>query len=149
LNKPFSITPRSRRLFLIDENLGSEKLPELLRQAGYKVVTHKAKYRGVQGIPDPQIIADCGRDKLILLTADGRLETLWAAEILQARIAVVILSNNIDGASAWGARLTSGKRDLLEKLRKYRRPCVLRFGKGGKVTHVRLYGPSRAKLTAI
>jgi predicted nuclease of predicted toxin-antitoxin system len=149
LSKRSSITPRNRRLFLIDENLGSEKLPELLRQAGYKVVTHKSKYGGAQGIPDSQIIADCGREKLILLTADSRLETLWAAEIQQAGIAVVILSNNIDGASAWGARLSIGKKDILAKLRAYKEPCALRFGKGGRVTHVRLYGPKRARLIAI
>jgi hypothetical protein len=149
LSKQSSITPRNRRLFLIDENLGSEKLPELLRQAGYKVVTHKSKYSGAQGIPDSQIIADCGRDKQVQLTADIRLETLWAAEIQRAGIAVVILSNNIDGASAWGARLATGKKDILENLRKHKPPCALRFGKGGRVTHVRLYGTKRARLIVI
>jgi hypothetical protein len=147
LSKLSQNTPRkNRRVFLVDENLGSAKLPQMLRAAGYQVVTHKAKYKGKQGIPDPPIIADCGRDNLILLTADGALETLWAAEILQARVGVVILTNNVDGSAVWGARLAAGKHDILEKLRQYLKPCTLRFGVSAKVTHVRLYGPKRAKL---
>ena len=124
-------------------------MPQILRKAGYQVVTHKAKYRGKQGIPDPPIIADCGKDNLVLLTADGQLETLWAAEIQQARIAVVILTNNKDGSSVWGTRLTAGKQDILAKLKKYKKPCALRFGVNAKVTMVRLYGPRRAKLITI
>jgi predicted nuclease of predicted toxin-antitoxin system len=131
---------------LVDENLGSAKLPGILRKAGFPIVTHKTKYKGKQGIPDPQIIADCGKNNLVLLTGDGRLETLWAAEIQKARIAVVILTNNTDGAPAWGARLAAGKQDILMKLRKYEKPCALRFGVNAKVTIVRLYGPKRAKL---
>jgi hypothetical protein len=133
----------------VDENLGSFKLPEILRQAGYKIVTHKAKYGGRQGISDPPIIPDCGTDNLVLLTADAQLETLWAAEIEHARIAVVILANNIDGSALWGARLTAGKQDILEKLRQFKKPCALRFGKSAKVTKVRLYGPKRGKLITL
>ena len=131
---------------MVDENLGSSKLPGILRRAGYQIVTHKSKYRGRQGISDPPIIADCGRDNLILLTADAQLETLWAAEIQQARLAVVILANNKDGADAWGARLAAGRQDILTKLSIYRKPCALRFGVNAKVTCVRLYGKRRSKL---
>ena len=140
---------RNRRLFLVDENLGSINLPNILLTAGYQVVTHKTKYKGQQGIPDPQIIADCGRDNLVLLTADSQLETLWALEIENARIAVVILANNTEGATTWGTRLTAGKLDILAKLRQHQKPCAIRFGKNSKVTHVRLYGPRRGKLIYI
>ena len=140
---------KNRRVFLVDENLGSAKLPQMLRKAGYQIVTHKTKYKGKQGIPDPPIIADCGSDNLILLTADGALETLWAAEIQQARIAVVILSNNKDGSAVWGARLSAGKQDILARLQQYTKPCALRFGVNAKVTCVRLYGPRRAKLITL
>lgn len=112
-------------------------------------MTHKTKYKGKQGIPDPQIIADCGRDNLVLLTADGALETLWAVEIEQAGIAVIILTNNKDGSSVWGARLAAGKKDITARLNKHRKPCALRFGVSAKVVTVRLYGPKRAKLITI
>jgi hypothetical protein len=134
---------------LVDENLGSAKLPGILCKAGFNLVTHKAKYKGKQGIADPQIIADCGKDNLVLLTADGALETLWAAEIQQAGIAVVILTNNKDGSSVWGTRLTAGKKDIIAKLNQYKKPCALRFGVNAKVVTVRLYGLRRAKVITI
>jgi hypothetical protein len=112
-------------------------------------VTHKTKYKGKQGILDPQIIADCGKDNLVLLTADGALETLWAVEIQLAAIAVVILTNNKDGSSVCGKRLVAGKKDITAKLNKHKKPCALRFGVNAKVVSVRLYGPKRAKLIPI
>jgi hypothetical protein len=134
---------------LVDENLGSTKLPGILRRAGYKLITHRSKYKKKQGILDPPIIADCGRDNQVLLTGDGQLETLWAAEIEQAQLAVVILANNTDGAKAWGARLKAGQQDILRRLRQYKKPCALRFGVHGRVTHVRLYGKRRATLITL
>jgi hypothetical protein len=121
----------------------------MLRKAGYKVITHKSKYKGKQGVQDPQVIADCGKGNLILLTADGRLETVWAAEIERARVAIVILSNNKDGADVWGLRLSAGKQEIFEKLKQFKKPCVLRFGVNGKVGSVRLYGPRRAKVIKV
>lgn len=124
-------------------------MPAILRKAGYKVVTHQKKYKKAKGISDPSVIADCGRDKQVLLTADGKLETLWAVEIHAARLAVVILSNNTDGAKIWGTRLRAGRGDILRRLNEYSKPCALRFGVHGRVTHVRLYGPKRAAFVAI
>jgi hypothetical protein len=134
---------------LVDENLGSTKLPGILRRCGYKLITHRIKYKKQQGILDPQIIADCGRDNHVLLTGDGQLETLWASEIEQAKIAVVILANNTDGAKVWGKRLRSGQADITRRLAEYRKPCALRFGVHGRVTHVRLYGKRRGNLITI
>jgi hypothetical protein len=150
LSKRLQITPlKNRRVFLVDENLGSTKLPGILRKAGYQVIAHKTKYKGKQGIPDPQIIADCGKDNLTLLTADGALETLWAAEIQKAHIAVVILANNTEGSVVWGTRLTAGKQDILARLRRHAKPCTIRFGVNAKVTYVRLYGPRRARVITV
>jgi hypothetical protein len=129
--------------------LGSSKLPTILRKAGYKVVTHKTKYKGQQGVPDPTVIADCSKDRQILLTADGALETFWAKEIEQAQIAVVILTNNKDGSTAWGARLKAAKQDIISKLNQYKKPVAIRVGTNSRVVSVRLYGPKRAKLILI
>jgi hypothetical protein len=124
-------------------------LPGLLRAAGYKIVTHLERYGNLEGIEDPRIIADCGASKTVLLTADGDLETTWAAEIVVARIAVVILTNNRDGAAKWGARLAKGQQEIVENLRSHRKPCAIRFGSDAKVSKVRLYGKRRAKVIII
>lgn len=113
------------------------------------MVTHYERYGNVDGIQDPQIIADCGKHKDVLLTADADLETTWAGEILAAKIAVVILTNNKDGAVKWGARLAAGKKDIGQKLRQYKKPCAVRFGCDSKVSKVRLYGKRRARTIPI
>ena len=124
-------------------------MPGLLRAAGYKLVTHFERYGNVEGIADPVIIADCGKTKTVLLTADGDLETTWAAEIETAKIQAVILTNNCDGAVKWGARLAKGRRAIVERLREHKKPCAIRFGTDSKVCKVRLYGKRRAKVIVI
>jgi hypothetical protein len=120
-----------------------------LRSAGYKVVTHFERYGNVEGISDPKIIADCAIQKTVLLTADGDMETTWASEIESAKISVVILTNNKDGADKWGKRLEKGKQDIVDHLRKHKKPCSIRFGCDAKVSKVRLYGKRRAKVIVI
>ncbi len=117
----------------------------MLRACGYKIVTHFERYGPVEGIGDPVIIADCGKHKTVLLTADSDLETTWAAEILASKISVVILTNNKDGAVKWAERLKKGQKTIHEHLRKYKKPCVIRFGADAKVSKVRLYGKRRGK----
>lgn len=146
MSKPLQSTPRrSRHVFFVDENLGKAKLPGHLRASGYNVVTHFERYGEVDGIEDPQIIADCGAHKTVLLTGDGDMETTWAAEIEKAKIHVVILTNNSDGADAWGQRLAKGRQAIVDKLREYKRPCAISFGRNAKVCKIRLYGKKRAK----
>lgn len=150
MSKPSPSSPRrSRHVFFVDENLGKAKLPGLLRAAGYNVVTHFERYGEVDGIQDPQIIADCAKHKTVLLTADADLETTWAAEIETAKIHIVILTNNCDGAVKWGGRLAKGRQAIVDKLREYKKPCAIRFGTDSKVCKVRLYGKRSAKVIVI
>ena len=150
MSKPSQSTKRlSRHVFFVDENLGSIKLPDLPLAAGYKIVTHFERYGNIDGIADPVIIADCGIHKNVLLTADADLETTWAAEVMAAKLAVVILTNNSDGADKWGARLTVGQQMIVEMLRKHKKPCALSFGCDSKVGRARLYGKRRAKVIMI
>jgi hypothetical protein len=114
-------------------------LPEILRSAGIKVVTHRERYGRTPGIQDPQVIADCGMDHTILLTADADLETTWAAEIRKAKIGVVILSNNTYGAAKWGHRIIQGMEEIILQLRKRKKPYALRLNRQGQVNHVRMY----------
>jgi predicted nuclease of predicted toxin-antitoxin system len=113
------------------------------------VVTHFERYGEIDGIADPTIIADCAAHKTVLLTADGDMETTWAAEIEKAKIHVVILTNNCDGADKWGQRLTKGRQAIVDKLRRYRKPAAITFGRDAKVCKVRLYGKRRAKVIVI
>jgi hypothetical protein len=146
LSKPSQSTPRrSRHVFFVDENLGKAKLPGHLRAAGYNVITHFERYGEIDGIEDPKIIADCGVHKTVLLTADGDMETTWAAEIAEAGIYLVILTNNSDGADKWGERLAKGRKAIVNKLREYRKPCAIIFGRDSRVCKVRLYGKRRDK----
>ena len=118
----------------------------MLRSAGYKIITHFERYGNVEGIPDQTIISDCGKYKNVLLTADADLETTWATEIETAKISVVILTNNSDGANKWGPRLATGRQNIVDMLRKHRKPCSLIFGRNSKVGKARLYGKRRAKV---
>lgn len=114
-------------------------LSGILRSAGINLVTHRERYGKVGGIPDPQVIADCGTTNTILLTADSNLETTWAAEITKAKIGVVILSNNTDGADKWGQRIIQGMAEICAQLNKRKKPCAVCLTPLGEVNRVRLY----------
>lgn len=92
-------------VFFLDRQLGAYKLPAILRAAGFIVVTHLERYGSQRDTePDPSIAIECGKQKNILITADPDFEHTYGAEILLARIAVLYLVNNHDGADKWGAR---------------------------------------------
>jgi hypothetical protein len=124
-------------------------LPGILRNADINIVTHRERYGKKPGIQDPQVIADCGQTGTILLTADSNLETTWAAEIRQAKIAVVILSNNTDGAKKWGQRIVDGMPEIEGQLRKRSKPCAIRLNPQGKVNQVRLYYKKKTRIIHI
>jgi hypothetical protein len=102
-------------------------------------VTHRERYGKMRGIQDPQVIADCGTTGTILLTADSNLETTWAAEITKAKIGIVILSNNTDGAAKWGQRIIQGMDKIRTQLDKRRKPCAICLTVLAEVNRVRLY----------
>jgi predicted nuclease of predicted toxin-antitoxin system len=143
-------TPRrSRHVFFLDENLGANRLAGILRSAGFNIVTHRERYGMTPGIKDSQIISDCKKHNTILLTADADLETTWAAEITRSKIRAVILSNNKDGAVAWGARIIQGKQAILEQIRKRKKPCVIRLSAQSKVNQVRIYRKKGSRVITV
>jgi len=103
------------------------------------VVTHRERYGKVTGIQDPKVIADCGTTRTVLLTADSNLETTWAAEITKAKIGIVILSNNTDGAVKWGQRIIQARAKIEAQLDKRRKPCAVCLTVLAEVSRVRLY----------
>jgi hypothetical protein len=130
--------------------LGAIKLAGVLRPAGFKLITHNDRY-GAQRtkVSDPEIIADCGRTKTILLTADADLESTYTAEITSARIAVFILGNNHDGPDKWGPRIILAKSEIEEQLGKRRKPFVARINCAGHITQVRMCYKKKTKVIRI
>lgn len=95
---------------------------------------------------DPEIIADCGKRKRILLTADGDLEYSFAAEIYNAKIAVLLLTNNTDGPLRWGPRIISALAEINRELSRRRRPFLMRLSAESYITQIRLYRKKGARV---
>ena len=90
-------------VFFLDRTFGKTVLASSLRAAGFIVVTHYEEY-GDEGhkIADPVIIADCGFKNRILLTGDKDLQRSFAPEIVDAKIAVFITTENHEGPANGG-----------------------------------------------
>lgn len=125
---------------MLDRNLGKKIMPEMLRAGGFDLVTHCERYgSNDQKIMDPQLIADCGTHKNVLITADADLETSFAAEINAAKIAVILLSNNHDGPILWGPRIVAAKASIELELSRRRKPFLARLTAEGRINQIRMY----------
>lgn len=59
--------------FFVDRNLG-RRVPEALRDAGWSLRTHREVYGARdENVPDAEWLELCGRECLVVLTADRRL----------------------------------------------------------------------------
>ena len=67
------------------------------------------------------------------------MEFEYAAEIAAARVGVVILPTNNDGAKGWERRLLVAKEAIEDQIRRRRRPYVLRVSLSGELTQIKLY----------
>jgi hypothetical protein len=140
LKKRLENTPRKSNVFFLDRNLGSEKLAAFLRPAGFLLITHHDRYGPTaQAIDDPTIIADCGIQKNILLTADGNLEYTFVPEITKAKIAILSLNNNSEGPSRWGPRIVAALPEIDRELGRRRKPFLMRLCADGTIPQIRLY----------
>ena len=126
-------------VFFLDRTFGKLKLVEMLRPH-FSVVTHYEEY-GDEGhaIGDPVIIRDCGLKNRVLLTGDQDLIHTYAREIADARIAVFVTTDNREGPSAWGPRITAAKSDIWRELGRRKKPFTAVISKAGRITQVRLY----------
>lgn len=121
----------------------------MLRLADFTIITHAQVYKDRQNVLDPEIIADCGKAKTILLTADADLEFTYAAEITKAKIAVFVLTNNNDGPGKWGPRIINAKRDIERELARRRKSFAARISTDGRITRVRMYYRKKVKVINI
>lgn len=112
----------------------------MLRSAGFLVVTLYDEYGAEESrIADPALIRDCGLKGRVLLTADMDLISTWAKEIVQARIAVFVTTNNNEGPKQWGPRIIAARKLILRELRRREKPFTAKISTDGRVTQVRLY----------
>jgi hypothetical protein len=131
-------------VFFLDRTFGRNELARMLRQHDFILVTMFEEFGEADSrITDPTMIYDCGLKNRVLLTADKELPYLWAREMLDAKIAVFVVTNNNEGPQARGPRIVHAKRDILRELRRRERPFAAKISTDGRVTQVRIYNESK------
>jgi hypothetical protein len=122
----------------------------MLRADGFLLVTIFDEFGDAESkIADPVMIQDCGIKNRVLLTGDQDLVNTWAKEILDARIAVFVTTDNNEGPKKWGPRIINAKRDILRELARRKKPFSARISAEGRVTQVRIHDGTRWKSIAI
>jgi hypothetical protein len=140
--KPTKGAKRPKKvIFYLDRNLCAERIFAPLREAGYDLLTYTEEFGRVnnQQIPDPHIIAMCGERKHILITADRKMEFTYAPEIRSARVGIVLLLTNNDGADSWRERLITAQAAIREQIAMRKKPYLIRVATDGTLTIVKLY----------
>jgi hypothetical protein len=95
------------------------------------------------------MIAHCGLKEQVLLTSDQELIFTWAKEIVEAKIAVFVTTNNNEGPTQWGPRIIAAKQDMIRELRRRRKPFTARISTEGRITLVRAYEAGQWKTITI
>lgn len=137
-------------IFFLDRTFGKEKLAIMLRRVGFQLVTHYEEYgQERSAIGDPAIIADCGLKNRVLITGDQNMVYDYTKEIIEARIAVFVTTDNNEGPNQWAPRIISAESDIRRELRRRRKPFTARISTAGSVTQVRTYVGGTWKTTQI
>lgn len=111
----------------------------MLRFAGFQIVTLYDEYGDDESkIADPVMIRDCGFKGRTLLTGDQDLLSTWFKEIVDARIAVFVTTNNNEGPKQWGPRIVKAKGNILRELNRRVRPFAARISADGRITQVKV-----------
>lgn len=122
----------------------------MLRDAAFLLVTIYEEFGEAESkIADPVLIYDCGLKNRVLLTGDQDLIYTWAKEIVDAKIAVFVTTDNNEGPKQWGPRIISAKPDMLRELSRRKKPFTARISREGCVTQVREYEDGHWKTFAI
>jgi len=112
----------------------------MLREAEFVVVTIYDEFGDAESkIADPVMVYDCGLKGRVLLTGDQDLVYTWAKEIVEAKIAVFVTTDNNEGPKHWGPRIISAQKDILRELARREKPFTARISREGLVTQVRTY----------
>jgi len=125
-------------------------LAGILRADGFLLVTIFEEFGEAESkIADPVMIQDCGLKNRVLLTGDKDLVYTWAKEILEAKIAVFVTTDNNEGPKRWGPRIVKAKREIFRELTRRPKPFTARISREGRVTQVRIYAGEQWKTIVI
>jgi len=142
--------PEEPPIFFLDRTFGRNEVATALRAAGLLIVTLYDEYGEAESkIADPVLIYDCGLKGRVLLTGDQDLVFTWAKEIVEAKIAVFVTTNNDEGPKQWGPRIIAAQRDIGRELRRRTKPFTARISTDGRITQVRFYEGSEWKTVTI
>jgi hypothetical protein len=110
----------------------------MLRDAGFILRTTYEEYGEADYlIADHVIIASCGLLNRVLLTGDQDLLRSWNNEIIQAKIAVFVTTDNQEGPNQWAPRIIAAKNDILRELARRQKPFTANIAKEGRISLVR------------
>jgi hypothetical protein len=122
----------------------------MLRDAGFILRTTFEEYGEADHlIADPVIIASCGLLNRILLTGDQDLPRNWNNEIIQAKIAVFVTTDNREGPNQWAPRIIKAKKDILRELARRQKPFTANIAKEGRISQVRVHDGTEWKVLTI
>jgi hypothetical protein len=132
--------PEEPPVFFLDRTFGRNELASMLRPQGFTLFTMYDEFGEAESkIADPVMIQDCGLKNRVLLTGDQQLVRTWAREIVEANIAVFVVTDNNEGPKKWGPRIIAAKQDIFRELRRRQKPFTARISTEGHITQVRLY----------
>lgn len=123
-SKRLSSTSRSgeqpKFRYFVDRALGSIYLPQQLRKAGLDIVVHDDIY--VQNERDPWIFYECGKKKLVVITADTAFMKSFPhmAAITLAKTRVIAFSNNKKTSEVKGNAFIKAQKPIERALVKHR-----------------------------
>jgi hypothetical protein len=95
-----------------------------MRRAGFCIVTHDEHFDKRQDVLDPEVIAECGNNGWLLITADGDMPRRWADDIRTAGIGVFCQTNNHQGPRLWIPRIILAKAKILRAAKNWDKPFV-------------------------
>jgi predicted nuclease of predicted toxin-antitoxin system len=120
-------------VFFLDRTFG-EKMCDILQAAEFAMETHRVLYYGRQNVTDPEIINECGKRSLFILTADNKFPIRWEIEIRRAQVGVFVLSNNHERPEIWGPRVVSLKTKIIHAAQHRPRPFIGHISTGAELT---------------
>jgi len=122
----------------------------MLRSAGFLLVTIYEEFGDAEAkIADPAFILDCGYKGRVVLTGDQDMVYTWAKEIVEAKIAVFVTTDNNEGPDKWGPRIIAAKEGIMRELRRRQKPFTASISKDGCVTLVRIHDGTKWKTIPI
>jgi hypothetical protein len=123
---------RDSLVFFLDRSLGKTQLAEALKGEGFRIEVHDAHFSPTE--EDPIWLAECGRQKWVVITADKKIEKRHLDAIIEAKVAVFLIASNT--AEQWAERVLKCRHKIEQVLTWNEPPLIAHIGKEGKLTRL-------------